>query len=318
MNITDKARQIYYSIKWLPLFRRNFIWGLRSIRVLPRFSIKRARKINVLYLFFDPRLPHPGLADRIKTIVSCYFIAKTNNYDFKIIFQRPFKLSDYLIPNIIDWEATEDDIEYSLVDTKIFNYNGKLVKFKPNKVYLCFNYADAKLQIVHNDESIWRGLFRELFLYSPKIENQLKEIASPLMPYVAVHLRFVNALGKTEKGKSELKLPHQNNLIDKCKNAIRQICEDSDGKYQVIVFSDTSYFLRKIRDLPIVLLDLENICHIGYTNDSNAILKTFVDFCVMSRAEKVYRILAPEMFKSGFSYIAAISGSADLVDVIIA
>lgn len=67
-------------------------------------------------MVFDPERGHPGLADRLKAVISTYNIAKKNHYRFKLYFETPFRQSDYLAPQF-NWEAHPADLEFSLLDT---------------------------------------------------------------------------------------------------------------------------------------------------------------------------------------------------------
>ena len=93
-------------------------------------------------MVFEPFRGHPGLADRLKAIINTYNLAKSNNYDFKIYFTTPFKLSDYLTPRK-DWECSLEELEYSLQDTKFFREISwrECTTLKPNKQYHCYYYC---------------------------------------------------------------------------------------------------------------------------------------------------------------------------------
>ena len=79
---------------------------------------------NTLYFVFDHQQTHPGLADRLKVICCAYYIAKINSFDFKIIFDTPFLLQDYLEPNKINWKGQWDDLSYSFKNARLLAYNG--------------------------------------------------------------------------------------------------------------------------------------------------------------------------------------------------
>ena len=49
----------------------------------------------------------------MRGIVSVYEICKEQDIDFKIIFTNPFNLSDFLIPNKINWEIKENELNYN-------------------------------------------------------------------------------------------------------------------------------------------------------------------------------------------------------------
>lgn len=51
---------------------------------------------HTVFLVYDAEQEHPGLADRLKVICCAYYIALQNGFDFKLVFETPFKLYDYL------------------------------------------------------------------------------------------------------------------------------------------------------------------------------------------------------------------------------
>ena len=71
---------------------------LNNCKYYLKFRNVAARKLNVLYFVFEPTAKHPGLADRLKAVISLYNIAKANGYGFKFYFETPFCLFDYLKP----------------------------------------------------------------------------------------------------------------------------------------------------------------------------------------------------------------------------
>lgn len=299
---------------WSKDAKIQIVFYRNCLRKLVKFEFKKARTVNVLYFYLDPSLTYPGLADRIKTMINCFYIAEQNGYKYKIIFQSPFQLSKYLQPNEIMWEATESELDFSLIDTRFLNYYGKFFRLVPRKQYICFNFLDEAMPELKNKEELWRNMFKRLFRFSPALEKACVETGYAPYTYIAIHLRFVNALGETEFGKKPLSMKRQQALIKRCREGIMMICNKKEN-LPVLVFSDSSYFLRIIDDLPVHILGTDNIRHLGYTEDSRDIMKSFVDLVMLSRARKIYRILAPEMFDSKFSVVSAIIGNSELIDI---
>ena len=100
---------------------RPILYFSHTIKTIRKFSFRIARNKGVFYFYIDPSIGHPGLADRLKAIVCCFDIAEKNGYAYKLIFNYPFKIEDYLEPNNIDWLAEENDMDYSIIDTRIFD-----------------------------------------------------------------------------------------------------------------------------------------------------------------------------------------------------
>ena len=57
----------------------------------------------------DGRLNHGGLSDRFNGIISTYAICKVYNLPFRIKWEYPFILQDYLVPNKYDWVIKKDE-----------------------------------------------------------------------------------------------------------------------------------------------------------------------------------------------------------------
>ena len=285
-----------------------------TVEKISKYRIKRAEQVNVFFLYFDPTKNQPGLADRIKTIVSCYYIAKENGYKFRIVFKSPFELKEFLLPNEIMWDADEEDLEYSLFDTRFFTYDGKMIHFNQNKQYICFNFHDRPLDKLNNNDSLWKTLFSQLFVFSPLLYEMAEQTGLAENSYIAIHLRFLNVFAPFEKGNAPLSEKQQLSLIDRCKNTIWDILNITDESLKVLVFSDSAYFLSKLHDMPVTVLNCDQISHISYTSNMDEIRKTFFDLLMISRAKTVYRVLAPELYNSNYSVVAAKIGGKDIYD----
>lgn len=280
-------------------------------------GLTKAQNINVFYFIIDPCLKHPGLADTLKAIVSCYYIAKKNNYKFKIIYKTPFYLNTYLEENKIKWNADINELEYSIYNTKFFNYTGnKIPQLKENCQYHCYNYIGKDI-FWHEEEhiKIWFNLYNELFKPSNLIIKALKKLDFIDKEYVTVHLRFVNLLENFEKGdKSKLSIKEKEILIQKCKQQIFKI-KEHHTKIPIVVLSDSATFLNEIKDLPVIILDASNISHICHSNNKNSILKTFIDFHIMINAKYNYKIRGCGLYNTAFSSYAAYSGGKNIIEI---
>ena len=274
-------------------------------------GLRRARKRNMLYFVFEPDMPHPGLADRLKAVVSLYNAAKASGYDFRFYFKTPFDLAEYLAPKK-NWQLQLSELEYSLQDTKIINETNwrRITRLKPNKQYHCYNYAGNDMPWQFPDSGYkWHELFQELFQPSKLLRQAYEALNITDKHYVSIQFRFVNALElfegytffdnhlKTEKERQA--------LIQKCRNAINEIIAENDGK-TVYVFSDSKTFLDAIEDMPVKVLNHEYLGHTGVKQEQQTTLKTFLDLYVMSQSEKIYRVRAKELYNlSCFALLAS-------------
>jgi len=142
-----------------------------------QLSLKKHQGKPQIVVCFDGLFPHGGLVDRLKGIVAFYQIAKTLDYDFKIVFDNPFTLDTFLEPNILDWKLDRAEIKYHPTESKLlylvnnFDVNPlKIIeqsKAKRFYVYANIDYGNKtlpelnKLQLEDN----WRNSFNELLLF---------------------------------------------------------------------------------------------------------------------------------------------------------
>lgn len=104
-------------------------------------NLKEYHRPTIICMF-DNKIASGGLADRLRGIVSMYMYAKQINYDFKIFHNKGFVLSDFLIPNKINWLTTEKDLIYNTHCSRV--------------VYVaCGNYPfEDRLTLKHLDNQI--------------------------------------------------------------------------------------------------------------------------------------------------------------------
>lgn len=312
----------YYK-KYMQTRVNNMRYFVRSCRYyLKYYSFREDKDVtgHTLYFIIDPEIEHPGLSDRYKAIIGCYYIARQNEFDFKIIFEYPFLLNDYLNVNKYDWVADRTDLSYSLKNARIIPYNGggKVPRLKQSvkqyHVYSYIGYDILETNRVSDYKRIWGELYNDLFKPKGFIVQRIKEAGFVKDNYIAVHLRFVNALEHFEGNQfNVLSGEKKEALILRCLTGIRTIISENK-EFPVLVFSDSNVFLNRVKELPVHVLDGE-IGHISFENSRDVITKTFVDFYMISDARRIYVIHAPEMYGTVFSYYAALSGMKDVITV---
>ena len=292
---------------------------LFHLRFISRFRFRKANKKDIFYFVFDPDFNHPGLADRLKAIVYCYYIAKQSGCSFKLICTEPFVLEDYLAPNLVDWVASPRDLEYSVTETRFFIYTARRTgvnyRLLQGYQYHCYCYQgdDLFYQTGHPYGQHFGELFNELFRVSPKLQAAIDALRLVPKTYISAHIRFVNALESFENSKyPTLSEKKRLQLISRCKNALVKIANQSD--MPVYVFSDSKRFLDSLSDVPVQMLDISQIAHISHTKDESAILKTFVDWYCIANSKLVYRLLADELYQTNFSLYAALVEKTEVID----
>lgn len=285
---------------------------LRNASHLKKMTLKSLKKADTMFFVIDPNIPHPGLADRIKAIIACYNQAKKNNLSFKIVFDIPFRLKDFLIPscpNTNDWRAEYSELEYSLCKTRFVDEERDWhLKAQKGCQYHVYNYKGDIIPEVFSDTGYrWTDLYNELFTPSEEIKQAIEATGLKPHSYIAIHLRFVNALENYEEGHyNGLKTEEaKRDLINRCRVGIQQIMENYPND-KVLIFSDSKRFISEVSDLGVITLPSDAVSHMCFNHSHAQIIKTFLDQIMISRAKVVYMITAPEMYRSScFSLVGA-------------
>lgn len=302
------VERIKFRIDQLKGIIKNF---LINSRYHMKLRMKRARHKDILYFVFEPNVKHPGLADRLKATVALYNHCKKYGFQFKMYFETPFRLAEYLAPNC-DWEASLNDLEYSLVDTKIFTEQDMhpLPPLTAGKQYHVYTYSGNRQPRVFEDTGYrWNELFHELFKPSLLLQEALEELhMPPVGTYISVHIRFVNALEQFENSfyKNQLKTQEErDNLVRRCQHGIMSLHEENPD-LDIFVFSDSKVFLDSLENLPVRVLAHDNIGHVSEGAGKAVQLKSFLDLYAMSCSKEVWRFRAPELYNwSGYAMTAA-------------
>lgn len=281
----------------------------------------RSTKEKSIIVIIDDKVKHPGLVDRLKTIISSFFIAKKTNRNFKLHFTEPFDLRTYLEPNRFNWVCSPDLINYSLLRSRILTYDHTkpIPTINKNKIqYHVYRGGDIIRQYYSIPERYqrWADLFRELFKPTKRVKNEIERHNRKEDTYIGIHARFVNLLEDFEEANSStLTQLEKDRLVEQVIDTIRRISGENQNK-DVIIFSDSQLFLDEIRSMnKNMVLDGE-IGHISFcSNQEDIILKTFSDFFMLSRASKVYGIVSPLLYSSAFPAYAAWSEGKEFIRI---
>lgn len=288
-------------------------------------SLNRAyfiKEININNIIFklDRDIWHIGIADVINGLISTFYIAKEHNIEFKLYLPSPFVWEDYLIPNKYNWLIDSKDIYlnnhiskicflpaikgFDEKDAKIERslYIKKLISTKNQR------HASSNVDIINNNE-IFSKLFNELFKPSPQLQEQLNKRHSEVRDkYISISFRFMNLLGDFEADKIEqLNQKEKDLLIEKCKKSIEVIHKSHPKIKKILLTSDSNHFIDCCQNINYIYTVPGDITHSGISGNSQ--MKTFIDFLMISNAEKAFLVIGPKMYKSGFAKTAAKVGN---------
>ena len=304
------------------LFKQRGKWRREAAKLSPYYSMDAPRAQNErkqVICMFDGRMHHGGLADRLRGIISTYYVCKQKGYDFRIYFVHPFCLEDFLVPNKVDWRIKGSDISYHSQDAApmFCGSNGTFVERGFQELWFKKKFGEdyAQVHVYTNALLLPRGrgfhdLFEELFRPSKALEEALKRYMEPLSEgYYAITLRFQQLLGDFQEGHyATLSSVEQQALMDRCVAQIQKIYHGLKNKKRILVTSDSSRFLDYADDkLDFVYVVHGTLAHMDWQTDIpfDVNLKSFVDLLMISRAKCAYLLQTGKMYNSGFPRRAA-------------
>lgn len=272
-------------------------------------------KYPMLISTIDGKRHTQGLTDRFKGIVSIYALAKATNTPFRIIYTYPFHLTEFLIPNTYNWIPEKNELSDSVsnVRIKIMRKQLTLKRLlrlfpleKQVRVYANSNYLD-EINTLYHQNYTWGELFNELFKPTEKLEEQIKFHSQKIgNNFIACVFRFQSLLGDfKEYNYKPLAKEKQKQLIEKNKRALLQLIEMNNCP--VLVTSDSSTFITEIQHLKNVYTLPGRVVHLDcvFDEEADVYMKSFIDFLMISKAEKVYSIGTKMMYQTNFPRYAA-------------
>ncbi len=255
----------------------------------------------------DGRLWHGGLTDRFKGIISTFAFCRQNDIPFRIKYDYPFKLEDYLIPNQYDWRLKEGEFSTNYDNSEILYLVGesKKKRYRIPKRTQIHVYANRDATLNH-DNLQWGELFKSLFQPSDTLKKAISEL--DFGKYIAVVFRFQNLLGDfPEYDFKPLDEEGKKKLLIKCEKAVDNFLKQYKA-YNVLVTSDSISFLNMIKEKERVRIIPGKVSHVDNKvehKNGDTYLKSFVDFFMISKAIKVFGVGTKYMYPSGFPKYAA-------------
>lgn len=269
----------------------------------------------------DGRRLHGGLADRLRSYVTYYAYCKEHGLRFAINFTSPFNLEDYLRPGVYDWRLNPGEISYNSRESRplFFMTSGPLSDFEKREQrkladrYLLgndFRQYHLYSNYCFEDGDFARN-FSELFRPADRLQTIIEDCKKTLGPgYISVSTRFMELLGdfKEPKHKHHLDEQERQELIRQCKDEIEKL-HAMYPDARMLVTSDSRRFIEACRDLPYVYIPEGKIEHVDVKSGEADHTKTFVDFFLISGADRVFQIKCGDMYGGNFSLRAAAVGS---------
>ena len=314
----------YYGRKYKLLELRHLFKELfLAIRIaLKSEKLGKPKTSKPIYVaMVDGESFHGGMCDRFKGIISLYAYCKYQRLPFRIRYTYPFHLEDYLSPATYDWILKENEYTDNPIYSRVLYMRGehlatRLLKLKSKKQIHYYSNRDCLEPVnkAYKGQFNWGELFCELFKPGPILAERIQSIKNDLgSDYYAAVFRFQNLLGDFHEYhyKSINDENEAEKLIEKCLSAIRNLKSTHENK-QLLVTSDSVTFLKRASQIEGVHIIPGTLVHMDgqkkYTPENSSYeiyLKSFVDFYMLSEAQKIYRIGTSYMYPSEFPVYAA-------------
>jgi hypothetical protein len=310
--LQDSNFSIYWQSK--KIFRKYYLPKYYNSMPSPTSGNKTCKKM--IYIA-DGRISAGGLADRLAGMVSLYELSKELNVDFKIYMTSPVNLLNYLIPNQHNWIINDHEIIYDIRESVIYNFKsskggnwiGEIQVLKRlqslfekwNQIHITTN--------IDTPNKAYGELYNELFKPTNELKNRidcsLQEIGCD---FISATFRFQKLLGDFSDGENPT-LPHAQrvNLINRCVSHIVEIYKENNYK-KILVTSDSITFLNEAKKIDFVYIIPGVITHVDNKTieDKEIYMKSFLDYYLLTHSKLVYLVIDGDMYRSGFSYRAAL------------
>lgn len=292
------------------LFFMYKLWPFRSV----------SREKRVICYYRDGSRDCPGLADRLKAMVSGYILAAENGRPYYIYHDHGFVLQDYLEPAEIDWRIELSDISTGFWACRRLWYTDSLLPLDasvPEYHSLCGgDIAEGlcgDLREKYDFHRVFHALFRPSAALQRAIDSYCQEYQLTEDSYIAVHIRFLDFFENVEQPHDTVYTRHaspeqQAEMIESINLTLEHLLQRHAGK-KLLLFSDSPVFLAAPHPQGIIILPGE-VGHIyAHAGNQGVILKAFVDMFIIARAAHVYSIVGPGTHPSGYSYMGARIGN---------
>ena len=273
-----------------------------------------------------------GLVDRIKGIISGYWLATQMNLDFHVYVKD---LNDPILSILHQKNVNVIQDKTKLSFSKntsgpVVWYNAKpgnwevakrkIVKKKQVHLYCNMDLLFLMNYLGNERRRSWSEAFNTVFDISKHV--CLTSSLESQSTFIGVHLRFIGLLGDFR----DLRLQsltefEKNKMIAWCKNEIEKISDRHDNP--VIVVADSPEFLSELKsdvekkNVPYkYIIDSTAIGHTALDESKIVFNRAVSDFHSLSKCKKVYQLRYGKMHNSDFSRYAAMVNQNDfeLVD----
>lgn len=302
--------------------RLRVTWSYQK-RLSPYYAQKKeasSAEASFVATIFDGKIQVGGLADRLRGILSTYYICKKTGRPFKLHFVSPFNLELFLVPNQYDWRCKEHELCFDKHFTSVlplFTTRDGLYQSKKQEQWLynhisrtdrqCHVYTNALFSYEYD----YKQLFFELFKPSDALQQTLDHYRDILgASYISISCRFLDLLddfNETQAINASLTDVEKRALIERVLYEIDKLHLQYPNR-TILCNSDSITFLNEAAKMDYTYVVPGEITHLEgmvKRDDYQLYEKTFVDFFLIAKASHIYLLKTGLMYDSGFPYAAS-------------
>ena len=284
----------------------------------------RALLIPRIVFMLDENFSQGGFVDRVKGVVSAYYLADITGLPFCIYLKDStdpiFKILNEKHVTILNQSTDLVFSQGQSVPIVWYNYlpetsSEVLNRLKGNCEYHLYCNMDALPLLIQDKKSrplSWSDVFHKVFNFQ-QISKSVFTDTLLIGKTIGIHLRFIGLLGDFRDLRHiQLSEEIKNSMEEWCRHTIFKIAKENFDSIIYIV-SDSRLFLDRLKSNLIstefesrIYIENGEIGHTAVVKSEEVFIKTITDFIGLSRCAKVYQLRYGKMHKSDFSKYAAL------------
>lgn len=310
-------------IRWL----KDQVKMLKLKKFYSNSAPRSKNQDNVVIYMADGKMLHGGISDRLCGLISTYEYCLKQGKKFKLYFDSPYDLAEFLEPNQYNWIISKEELIFNKRDAKpiyipfIHNVEKqrKLADRRlDHNVPQLHVYTNMRYFSKEDFSLRYQELFKESETLRQNIEKNLKELSTN---YISITFRYQQLLGDFTEGNFPVlqSEKEKEELIKKGIDTIKEIHERNPNFNRILVTSESLTFLQRAKQLDYVYVVPGEIVHIDFLKNAvgNEIhLKSYVDFFMIANAKKIYLAKYSPLYPSTFCKTASFLKNREFIEIL--
>ena len=247
-------------------------------------------------------------------------MCKQLDIKFRLVFNNPFELKEYLEPNNYNWLEDNLNLRYDIPKDNILildaTQDSPYQKMKQKKwLQRLLSKRNGQIHVYTNAafsyDYGYHELFHELFKPTDRLQSAIdKQLSAIDSRYISISCRFLNLLGdfnETHGYDNHLPEEEKETILSSVLMQVEKLhLKHPDCK--ILCNSDSVTFLKRVLQFDYTYVIPGEVTHIdakGSHGDYHKYEKTFLDFFMIANADHIYLLKTGQMFKSGYPYAAS-------------